>query len=136
MISFESLSTQPFNAISTLCLGILLIVFSGCSQEEGPFTWKELDAPGGKLHIGYLEPPAYGRHILHFTYYASGDSVGQSVGVTQLNNDGANLGDHNIEVFNLKSDSTLMFILYGQQDEEQRFYVKVEKGEAKLVDRN
>ena len=107
-------------------------MLSGCFDQEQHILWKELEAPGGKLRIEYGPPPAYGSHTLYFSYLPDDGSEVQQLGKKELNNDGANLGDHNLEVLE-KTPNSLEIVLHGQQQGDNELLLQAKEGKATLL---
>jgi hypothetical protein len=108
-----------------------MMVAMGCGMGDQHMLWQELDAPGGKLRIEYDEPPAFGSHTLYFSYRAGGTEEWQALDTLDFNNDGANLGEHNLKVTERGADEMLL-LLRGQQQKEVGLRLSVLDGKAKL----
>ena len=110
---------------------IMLMVLAGCTAPSH-FPWKDIPAPGGRLIIEYNEPPAFGPHTLHFSYLPEGQSESQNLGKRELNNDGANLGDHNLQVLET-TDTSMRFVLRGQQQADLELNLILLEGKAQIL---
>ena len=108
-------------------LGLLLFWFSNCSMAHPHTLWQDLTAPGGTLRIEYDEPPAYGSHTLYFSYRADGQDDWQPLDTLELNNDGANLGEHNLEIVERTADG-MQIQLRAQQQGDQTIRFKIVNG--------
>lgn len=116
----------------TLTLCLLMLGLAGCFPQAQHLLWKEVDAPGGILRIEYDEPAIFGSHFLYFTYAEQGSSEDQKLGTWELNNDGANLGDHNLD-HTQPNPQTLRMVLHGQQQEDLVLKLSVVDGKASLA---
>lgn len=108
-----------------------ILMTMGCGMGNQHILWQELDAPGGRLRIEYDEPPAFGSHTLYFSYRAGGTEKWQPLDTLDLNNDGANLGEHNLEIVERGVDEMQM-LLRGQQQGEMGLRLRVRDGKAEL----
>ncbi len=123
---------KGFRGYTYWAIAILLLCSVGCSLQGQHLLWQEIDAPGGTLRIEYNDPPAFGSHTLFFSYRSKESSEWQSLGNSELDNDGANLGDHNLEVLKQTPES-MSFVLRGQQQKDQPMILRLEDGTAVLV---
>jgi hypothetical protein len=111
-----------------LALGIFV---GGCQPPNDAELWREIDVPGGLLRIEYAPPPAYGSHTLYFSYLPKEGKEVISLGQRELNNDGANLGNHNLEEL-ARTDSSLTIVLHGQQQADEVLLLLLQDGEVSL----
>lgn len=114
-----------------LALLSMVLFFSNCSMSQKHLLWQEIDAPGGILRIEYDEPPAFGSHTLYFRYQAKDSDDWQQLDTLELNNDGANLGEHNLEILE-RSAIGMKVLLHGQQQADVPFWLTVTNGKATL----
>lgn len=76
----------------------------------------------GSLTIRYNAPLGFGAHTLRF-YFREGKHV-QLLAETELHNDGANLGDQNLQLVEMVP-GRWQLILNGQEQPEERWLVEV-----------
>ena len=120
-----------YRSVFVLCLFYIFgILFTGCFSSDPEYIyWRQFDAFGGEISVEYNEPPAYGSHTLHFFFFPEGASEPQKLGWRVLNNDGANLGDENMEVLSRTPD-IFRFVLRGQQQKDE--YLEIRKSHGIL----
>lgn len=111
---------------------LLLLCSIGCSVQGQHQLWQEIDAPSGTLRIEYDDPPAFGSHTLIFSYQYTESLEWQSLGRLEFDNDGANLGDHNLEILKQTPES-MTFVLRGQQQQDQSVILRLVDGKAELI---
>ena len=109
----------------------MMLMLAGCGAPSH-LIWKEIPAPGGQLIIEYDEPPPFGPHALYFSYLPEGATEAQKLGRRELNNDGANLGDHNIEVLE-NGPASLRFVLRGEQQKDMELKLILLEGKAQIL---
>ena len=104
------------------------ILFMGLfSCDDKPLhLFQTYESPDGKfeLSVFYTDPPIYGPHDICFKVYNQHTKLKIEKDCYELNNDGANLSDTNIQVEWLDS-FTAQVILNGQQQEADTLILKM-----------
>ena len=87
-------STVPCRILSLA--GLFVLSISACGPGEKGTFWKKQPLNRGSLTIRYNAPLGFGAHTLRF-YFREGKHV-QLLAEMELHNDGANLGDQNLQL--------------------------------------
>ena len=96
---------------------ILFTILFSC--EDNPlYLFQTYKSPDGKfeLKVFYTDPPIYGPHDICFKVLDLKTSIETDKDCYELNNDGANLSDANIQI-DWVSNQTAQIILDGEQQE-------------------
>ena len=110
---------------------LALFLLLGCGA-EAQHLWREIEVRGGTVQVKYADPPIYGSHTLSFYWVAEGADA-ELLGIAELDNDGANLGEENLWVVE-ETEERLVVALSGQQMEEELWEVVFGAGELRRVE--
>ena len=115
ILTRRSASSHKF-PLTAFTLGLFL--FTACTNPTRGTPWRSLPLATGSLEIYYEEPnfAPFAPHTLHF--YLEQDGETRLLASTQLHNDGANLGDHNIEFIEVNSDRWQIWLKGAEQADE------------------
>jgi hypothetical protein len=111
---------------------VLILVISGCDSIQPEHNVTSIPLGTGSLEVRYLEilgPAAFAPHTVRF-YYREKDKE-QFLAETELANDGANLGEHNVEVADL-GNGNWQIILKGQEQADEHWVVETAGGKVRM----
>lgn len=118
-------------------LGIVAVILSvcllvACAGSTRGTPWQSLPLDNGSLEIHYEEPnfAPFAPHTLYFYLQQNGET--RLLASRQLRNDGANLGDHNIE-FREVGNGLWEIRLRGAEQADEVWIVEQKGGEVTLT---
>lgn len=113
-----------------LTYSILCLLCSGCGDIDEEYEFKSVKMGSGSLEIRHLGAFGFGAHELRF--YWREDDREELLAQTEICNDGASLGENNLEVVNL-DNGRWELILKGQEQEDEHWVVETGGGDVRIV---
>lgn len=111
------------------CLCLLVLVLAGCGPADTGTHWQTIEMETGSLEVRYQDAWVFGPHTVLFYFHDGGRS--RYLGQTELYNDGANLGDHNLGVTAL-GDGRWRVTLSGQEQANEQWLIETGDGSPRM----
>ena len=114
-------------SIGLYCLLSVMCVGCGIDKE---YDFKSVEMGLGTLEIRHLGAFGFGSH--HVRFYWQESNREEFLGQTELANDGAALGDRNLEVVKL-GNQQWKIILKGEEQEDEHWLVDTTPGNVRMT---
>jgi len=107
----------------------LIPAILACGASEQELSWQSIDLGVGSLEVRYELPDVAPFGSQRVRFYLLREGAERRLAATDVHNDGAGLGDSNLEVSDL-GDGSWQVTLRGQEQADERWVVETTGGEV------